>query len=68
MENKGIVTKEDRIGGGGFGIGRGTMVNGDLPYSTGNSMRYSVIAYMEMGMCMCITESLCWTAEINTTL
>ena len=48
------------------------MVNRDLLYSTGNSAQHSVITCMgnesekRMDMCLCITESLCHTAEINT--
>ena len=48
------------------------MVCGDLLYSTVNSMQYSVKTYMgkepkkAMDMCICITESLCCTAEIIT--
>ena len=44
------------------------VVNGDLLYSTGKSTQYSVIVYMRMDMCICITESLCCAAEVNTTL
>ena len=35
---------------------------------TGNSTQCSVITHMEMDMCMCMAESLCCTAEINTIL
>ena len=44
------------------------VVNGDLLYSTGKSTQYSVIVYMRMDTCICITESLCCVAEVNTTL
>ena len=46
----------------------------DLLYSTGNSTQYSVITYMRkksvkrMNMCICITDSLCYIPETNTTL
>ena len=48
------------------------MVNEDLPCSTGNSTQYSMITdrkriWKRMDKCICITESLCCTAEINTT-
>ena len=45
----------------------------DLLYSTGNSFQY-IYNYMgeepekEWRVCICITESLCCTAEIITTL
>ena len=57
-----------------FGIGIWTqlymkwMVTGDLLYSTGNSTQYSVITYMGMDMYICMAESLCYAAGINTTL
>ena len=66
-----------RVGGGmdwEFGTGTCTlwciewMVNRDLLYSTGKSTQYSVVAYMGMDMCICITESFGYTEEINTTL
>ena len=47
------------------------ITNKDLPYSTGNSTHYSVIAYMgkeskkRVDICICITDSLCCTAETN---
>ena len=52
------------------------MTNKDLLYSTGNSTQYSAMTYMErnlkksgyMYIYICITESLCSTAETNTTL
>ena len=44
------------------------MVNRDLLCSPGNAAEYSVIIYVEMDMCICITESHCCTAEINMTL
>jgi len=55
FENKLVVTKADREGGGRdweFGIGTFIMrymewlANRDLWYSTGNSTQYSVITYM----------------------
>ena len=43
-----------------------------LPYSTENCIQYSMIIHNGKGylkrMYICITESLCCTAEINTTL
>ena len=44
-----------------------------LLYSTGNYIQYPVInhngkEYEKECMCICITESLCCTAKINTTL
>ena len=38
-----------------------------LLYSTGNSIQYPMINHHGKEY-RCITESLCWTAEINTTL
>ena len=46
----------------------GMDVSGDLLYSTGNRTHCSVITYTAMDVCICKTESLCYTAEINTTL
>ena len=74
-----MVTGGDglRRGGrwGAWGCHTHTMVYGmdgqwDLlyMYSTGPSIQYSVITYMGMDMCICMTESICCTAEINTTL
>ena len=80
FEHKLRVTKGDRLGGRidvGLGIGILFMewiVSGEQLYSTGNSTQYSVVTYTgkesekEWGMCICITESLCCTAEIITTL
>ena len=40
-----------------------------LLYSTGNCIQYPVINHNgKEYICVCITESLCCTAEINTTL
>ena len=70
-------------GGGGMewecGISRCKLVyigwinNKVLLYSTGNYIQYPVInhnrkEYEKEYVCVCITESLCCTAEINTTL
>ena len=50
------------------------MVNRELLYSTGNSTQYFVITYMgneaekRVDQLVHITESLCYIAEINTTL
>ena len=46
----------------------GMDVSGDLLYRTGNCTQCSVITYTAMDVCICKTESLCYTAEINTTL
>ena len=72
-----MVTKGGGLGVGGmdwgFQNGKGIllymerMINGDLLYSTGKSTHCSVITYMGMDMCICLTESLCCTAEINKT-
>ena len=62
-----------------FGISRcklwyiGWINNNVLLYSTGNYIQYPVInhngkEYERICIYMCITESLCCTAEINTTL
>ena len=47
------------------------LANKDLLYSTGNTAQYSVVAYMgkeskRVDICICITDSLCCTAETNT--
>jgi len=64
----------------GFGIGTCTLrymeclVNRDLLYSTENYTQYSVMIHMgkesetEYDVCIYITESLCCTAEMITTL
>ena len=70
-----------RGGGMDWGSGTGTctlrsmeeLANGDLLSSTGSSMYYSVITYMgkeseREWTCVCVTESLCCTTEIITTL
>ena len=50
------------------------IVNKDLLYSTGNSTHYSIMTHMgkeskkRIDICVCITDSLCCTAETNTTL
>ena len=50
------------------------ITNKNLLYSTGNSIQHSVMTYMgienekELDICICITDSLCCTAETNTTL
>ena len=50
----------------------GWINNNILLYSKGNYIQYPVINHsgenMRMNVCMCITESLCCTAEINTTV
>ena len=39
-----------------------------LLYSTGNSTQYSVMTSVGVDLCLCMTESLCCTIEINSTL
>ena len=67
-----------------FGISRcklvyiGWIKNKVLLYSTGNSIQYPMINYsgkeyeknmcIYIYICICITDSLCGTAEMNTTL
>ena len=62
-----------------FGVSRckvlhtGWINNKVLLYSTGNYIQYRVINHMEKNIkkknvSMCITESLCCTAEIDTAL
>ena len=50
----------------------GWINNNILLYSTGNYIQYPVINHsgenMRMNVYMCFTESLCCTAEINTTV
>ena len=69
------LRKED---GGGkeweFGVNRCKRLymewinNKALPNSTGNYIQYSLISHIEKNVCICITESLWSTEEINTTL
>ena len=78
-----MLAKGEEGGGGGkdweFGISRckllyiGWINNKVLLYSTGNYIQYPVINhngkdYEKEYIYICITESLCCTAEINTTL
>ena len=76
-----MVAVQSRWGGivREFGIDMYTLLylrwitNGVLLYSTGNSAQYSVInhngkEYEKECIYICITESLCCTLEINTTL
>ena len=50
------------------------ITNKNLLYNTGNSTQYSVMACMgkeskkRVDICMCLTDSLCCTAETNTAL
>lgn len=77
------VTKEERGGVGGINWETWVdiytlpyikeVTNKDLWYSTRSSIQYSVIAYMgveykKSGYLLCITDSLCYTAETNATL
>ena len=76
-----MVAKGEGSGGGmewEFGISRCKLFiewikNKVLIYSTGNYVQYPVInhngkEYKNENVYMCITESLCCTEEINTTL
>ena len=72
-----MVAKGEGNGGGlvwEFGVSRCKLVyiewinNKVLLYSTGNYIQYPVINIMETNMKKNITESLCCTAEIYTTL
>ena len=77
---KGPVVAKGLGGGGGmdweFGISRCKLlyiewINKVLLYSTGNYFQYPVInhkgkEYIKKNIYMCITESLCCTAEIGT--
>ena len=76
IENRCVVVKEEGRGGGmdwEFGISRckllytGYINNKVLQYSTGNYIQYPVINHngKEYIYIICITESLCCTAEIN---
>ena len=76
------MASKGKGGGGGkdweFGISRCKLLyiewinNKVLLYSTGNYIQYPVINHngeeYEKNVYMCVTESLCCTAEINTTL
>ena len=81
--NKLTVTKGERVGGGinwESGIAIYTLLyikqitNKNLLYSTGNSTQYPLMNFMgiesikRVDICICITDSLCYTAETNTTL
>ena len=50
------------------------MTNRDLLYRAGNSTQSSVMTYMgkesekRVDLCICVTDSLCCTAETNTIL
>ena len=72
-----MVTKRNRCRGGmdwGFVMGicplryMEWMVSRDLLYGTQNCTQCFVIIYMGTDTCMYMVESLCCTAEINTTL
>ena len=71
-----MVTKGAEGGGGvdwDLGIGMCTLLyvewmgNAELQYSTEKFTQYPVITCTGMDMCICISESLCYIAEINTT-
>ena len=79
IQNRLVVAKGEGAGGGKdweFGISRCKLayigwINKVLLYSTGNYIQYPGINHNEKNIkriYMCITESLCCTAEINTTL
>ena len=77
-----MVARREGGGGGlywGFGTSKGKLLyikcinNKVLLYSTGNYIQYPVInhngkEYEKEYVCVCVTESLCYTPEINTTL
>ena len=81
-ENRLVIAKGKRYGRGvdwKFGISRckllytGWINNKILLYSTGDYIHYSVInhngkEYEKECVCVYVTESLCCTAEINTSL
>ena len=74
LENRLVVAKEEQEGKDWeFGISRckllyiGWINNKVLLYSTGNYIQYLVINHNGKEY-TCITESLCYTTEINTTL
>ena len=68
-ENKPIDTKEHRGGLGRLGLVR---TDGNILYSTGNSMHcgdLSGTGIQKSGdICICIADSLCYVVEANTTL
>ena len=79
IENKLMVTKREAWGGGGINQDLGIKIHTllyirkDLLYSTGNYIQYSMInhngkEYLKKNVYICTTESLCFAAEINTTL
>ena len=77
-----MVTKGGRRGGLNWEAGTDIytllyikqITNKNLLYNTENSTQYSVMTYMgieskkKVDICICITDSLCCTAETNTTL
>ena len=77
LTNRLVVAKEERGGGGmdwEFGISRCQLLyidwinNKILLCSTGNCIQYAVINHNgKEYIYICITESFCHTAEINTT-
>ena len=76
LENRLVVAKRKEVKGGKywkFGVSLllyiGWINNKVLLYSTGNCIQYPVINQNgEKQQHVCITESLCYSAEINTTL
>ena len=76
-ENRLVVAKGEWVGERRTGISELADVNyyginnNVLPYSTGNNIQYPVINHNGKEyekVYICITESLCCTAEINTSL
>ena len=79
-ENKLMVTKGERVGRDKLGVWDQQIQNTTykinnkvLLYSTGNYIQYLVInhngkEYLKKNVYIAITESLCCTAEISTTL
>jgi len=74
-ENELLVTKRDGGGGTNRETGIATLLyikqitNNDLLYST-VSVQYSIVTYMgkeSKRVGICITDSLCYTIETNTT-
>ena len=75
-----MVAKGESTGGGmgGVGISRckqlsiGWINDKVQLYGTGNNIQYSVINYngkdIKKNIYICMTESLCCTAEVNATL
>ena len=74
-----LVVARERVGRDGLGVGSSRckvlyiewINNKVLLYRTGNYIQYPMINHNGKEYkreCICITESLCYTVEINTTL